>query len=60
MKYLKKERNMSWILIREGCDAQITGSTNYRANAMSHANKILKETGLSAAEVIEFLDKHNL
>jgi len=60
MKDLKKEKHMSWVLIREGCNAKITGSTNYRANAMSSANTIIKATGLLPTEVIEFLNQHNL
>ena len=60
MKRLKKERHMSWVLIREGCYAKITGSGDYRANAMSNANSIMNATGLSANEVIDFLNQHNL
>ena len=60
MKDLKKEKHMSWILIREGCNAKLTGSTNYRANAMSSANTIIKATGMSPTEIIEFLNQHNL
>ncbi len=60
MKDIKKEKHMSWTLIREGCNAKITGSLNYRANAMSSANAIIKATGLTPAEVIEFMNQHNL
>ncbi|HCC36751.1 MAG TPA: hypothetical protein DEQ14_03560 [Treponema sp.] len=60
MKTLKKEKHMSWVLIREGCNAIITRSTQHRPNAMSHANTIIKATGMSATEVINFLNLHNL
>ncbi len=60
MKRCKKERHMSWVLIREGCNAIINRFDTYRPLAKSHANKIIFETGLSAQEVLDCLDRNNL
>ena len=60
IKNLRQEKHLSWTLIREGCNAKITGSRNYRPNAMSGANTMIKATGLSPSEIIELLNQHNL
>jgi hypothetical protein len=59
MKKLKKEKHSSWTLLREGCNAKIQDSPNYRANAMSFANTIIRETSLNAKEILEYLDSKN-
>ena len=48
--------NMSWVQLREGCTAIITGSSNYRLNAKVFANNSIRATGLSASEIIEILN----
>jgi len=58
MKVYKKEKHGSWKLLREGCNAILDPSKEYRANAKSFANTIIKETGLNAEEIIEKLDSH--
>jgi hypothetical protein len=59
IKSLKKEKHMSWTQLREGCNAILSGSKNYRAGAKSFANTIIRETGLSAEEIIQLLDSRN-
>jgi hypothetical protein len=60
IKQIKKKMNQSWIQLREGCNAISTGSSNYRSGAKSFANKVIKETGATALEIIEMLDNRNL
>jgi hypothetical protein len=58
IKKLRSERNMSWVQLREGCNAILGNITEYRPNAKSFANKVIKETGLSVNELIELLDQN--
>jgi hypothetical protein len=60
IKSLKKEKHMSWTQLREGCNAILSDSINYRAGAKSFANTIIRETGLNAEEIIELLDSVNV
>lgn len=53
IKHIRTDKHMSWVQLREGCQAIITGAINYRSGAKSFANKVIKETGLSAEEVID-------
>ncbi len=57
---LRKEKHMSWVQLREGCNAVLTGGKNYRAGAKSFAKKVIKETGLDANQIIELLNKKRL
>jgi len=57
---LKKERRMSWVQLREGCVAVSSGSTVARAGAKSFANTVIRETGLTANEVVALLDERGL
>ena len=60
IKKLKKQRNMSWIQLAEGCNA-ILGkipASACRPNAKSFANVVIKETGLEAKEILELLNKY--
>jgi len=57
---LKSERHMSWIQLREGCNAILTGSANYRAGAKSFANTVIRETGLNPREILTLLDSLKL
>jgi len=60
IKILRTEKHMSWIQLREGCNAILTESNNYRPGAKSFANTIIRETQLDATEIIELLDLMNL
>jgi hypothetical protein len=60
IKVLRAEKHMSWVQLREGCTAIITGSNNYRSGAKSFANKIIKETGLDAGQIVDLLDLKNV
>ena len=56
MKEMKKKKHGSWELLREGCNAILNSSKNYRAKAKAFANTIMRETGLKANEIINKLD----
>ena len=60
IKQLRAKKHMSWVQLREGCNVIITGSDDYRSGAKSFANTVIKETGLSANDLIERLDKRGL
>jgi hypothetical protein len=57
---LKKERHMSWVQLREGCGAVAGESGTSRAGARSFANVVIRETGLTASEMIAMLDARGL
>ena len=56
IKSLRTKKHMSWVQLREGCIAIITGSKKYRPGAKSFANSVIRETKLDANEIIELLD----
>jgi len=56
IKNLKKEKHMSWEQLREGCNAILGKTNDFRPNAKSFANKISKETGLKPYDILELLD----
>ena len=56
IKQLRTEKHMSWVQLREGCTAIITGSNNCRSGAKSFANKVITATGLNAHEIIDLLE----
>jgi hypothetical protein len=60
IKQIRTDKHMSWVQLREGCNAILTGSNNCRAGAKTFANKAIKETGATAMEIIEMLDIRNL
>ena len=60
IKKLRSDRNMSWVQLREGCNAILNRSTNCRAGAKSFANKVIGVTGISASEIIELLNDKGL
>lgn len=60
IKQIRMDKHMSWVQLREGCMAIITGSTNYRSGAKTFANKVIKETNLSAKDLIEMLNERGL
>lgn len=57
---MKKERRMSWVQLREGCAAVTAGVSAERPGAKSFANTVMRETGLSANEVVALLDERAL
>jgi hypothetical protein len=56
IKELRAKRRQSWAQLREGCNSIISGSNGYRPGAKSFANVVIRETGLSAREIINILD----
>jgi hypothetical protein len=60
IKQIKKLKHLSWVLIREGLNAKINNSTDYRPAAMSGVNFILKTVNISPQELSDFLDENNL
>jgi hypothetical protein len=50
---LKKEKNQSWVQLREG----LSESDNCRESAKSFAKKVIRETGLSKDEIIGLLNR---
>jgi hypothetical protein len=59
VKLLKAEKHMSWVQLREGCMSKMLG-TVCRPGAKSFANKVIKEIGLDADEIISLLDSKNI
>jgi hypothetical protein len=59
IKSLRKDRNMSWKQLREGCNALLDFNKNCRAGAKSFANTVIRETGLNAEEILGLLDSKN-
>jgi hypothetical protein len=53
---LKKERRVSWVQLREGCGAVSCESGTSRAGARSFANAVIRETRLTASDVMAMLD----
>ena len=60
IKQIRTDKHMSWVQLREGCNAILTGSGNYRPGAKTFANKAIKETDATAMEIINMLDDRNL
>lgn len=60
IRQLRSDKHMSWVQLREGCTAIITSNSIYRPGAKSFANKVIKETGLSASILIKMLDDRGL
>lgn len=57
---LKKEKHMSWVQLREGCAAVLAGVSAERPSAKSFANTVIRETGLTADEIVSLLDTQGL
>jgi hypothetical protein len=57
---LKKEKHMSWVQLREGCGAVAEGVSAARPGAKSFANTVIRETGLTALEIVALLDAGEL
>lgn len=60
LRQIRKERNQSWVQLREGLAAVKTGSMTCRANAKSFANKVIRELGLQPEEILALMDEHEV
>lgn len=60
IKQIRSRKNQSWTQLREGCNSKLIGSINCRPGAKSFANVVIRDTGLSASEILEILDKKGL
>ncbi len=56
VKQIRTKKNQSWAQLKEGCNAILTGSNNYRPGAKSFANVVIRDTGLSASDILEMLE----
>lgn len=59
IKGIRSKSNQSWTQLKEGCFALITEGLMCRPNAKSFARLVIRETGLSAAEILDILDSRN-
>lgn len=60
VKQIRTKKNQSWTQLREGCNAILTGSYNCRSGAKSFANVVIRDTGLSASDILEMLDNKGI
>ncbi|AHF11236.1 MULTISPECIES: hypothetical protein [Dehalobacter] len=60
IKQIRTKKSQSWAQLREGCNAILTGSYNCRPGAKSFANVVIRDTGLSASDILEMLDNKGL
>lgn len=56
IKEIRTKKNQSWAQLKEGCNAILTGSYNCRSGAKSFANVVIRDTGLSASDILEMLE----
>lgn len=57
IKQIRSKKNQSWAQLKEGCTAILTESLNCRPGAKSFANVVIRDTGLSASDILEMLNK---
>ena len=60
IKKIRSMKNQSWVQLREGCNFILTRNHNCRAGAKSFANVVIRDTGLSARDILEILDKQGV
>lgn len=60
VKQIRTKKNQSWVQLREGCNAILNESHNCRSGTKSFANVVIRDTGLSASDIIERLDNKGL
>ena len=60
VKQIRTKKSQSWTQLREGCNAILTGSYNCRSGAKSFANVVIRDTGLSASDILEILDNKGI
>lgn len=60
VKEIRAKKNQSWAQLKEGCNAILTGSYNCRPGAKSFANVVIRDTGLSASDILEMLESKGL
>jgi hypothetical protein len=56
IKEIRTKKNQSWAQLKEGCNSILTGSYNCRPGAKSFANVVIRDTGLSASDILEMLE----
>jgi hypothetical protein len=60
IKQIRTKKNQSWAQLREGCNAILTGCYSCRPGAKSFANVVIRDTRLSANDILEILNKKGL
>ena len=60
VKQIRTKKSQSWTQLREGCNAILTGSYNCQSGAKSFANVVIRDTGLSASDILEILDNKGI
>lgn len=60
IKEIRTKKNQSWAQLKEGCNAILAGSYNCRPGAKSFANVVIRDTGLSASDILEMLESKGL
>ena len=60
VKQIRTKKSQSWTQLREGCNAILTGSYNCRSGAKSFANVVIRDTGLSASDILEIPDNKGI
>jgi len=60
IKGLRTQRHISWEQLAEGCNTLLgkIPESNCRPGARAFANKVIRETGLKAKEVLDLLNKY--
>lgn len=60
IKEIRTKKSQSWVQLKEGCNAIITGGDDCRPGAKSFANVVIRDTGLSASDILEIIDNKGL
>lgn len=60
LKRIRKQQNQSWAQLREGLMAIKTGSTVFRPNAKSFANKAIRVLTVSPEYILTLMDEHDV
>ena len=60
IKEIRTKKSQSWVQLKEGCNAIITGGDDCRPGAKSFANVVIRDTGLSASDILEMFDNKGL
>lgn len=60
LKQLRAQRHQSWVQLREGLTAVMTGSIICRPNAKSFANKAIQVLNATPGHILKLMDEHNV
>lgn len=60
LKNFRKQKNRSWVMLREGIMAIKTGSMSCRPVSKAFANSVIRELGMQPDYILEVLDEHNV